>query len=103
MKDYRKIAERISKMGIFSAIYNCGDPTKDYPVNLYCRLNEAYVIGYGFYVAYSRNGWNVDYTLDNSIQMRTDMQTVRGIKTDTEMYRKVEEIIHEIRRKCGVY
>ncbi len=102
MKDYIKVAERIRTMGNFCDIHNCGCPTKNHPVNLYFQICEAYIIGYGFYVPYECNEWSIDYTLDNAVKIRSDMQTIRGIKTDKDMYNKVEEVINKIRRKCGV-
>lgn len=102
MKDYRRIAEKIRKMGTFSNIHNCGCPTENHPVNLCFELSEAYIIGYRFYVAYSFGSWSIDYTIDRPVNMRTDMQSIRGIKTDREMYAKVEEIINKIREHCGV-
>ena len=101
MKDYRKIAERIKKMGNFSDIHNCGCSTEHYPVNLYCELSEPYIIGYTFYIAYDWGKWSIDYTLDTSVKMRSDMQHINGIKTDREMYMNVEKIIHKIRENCG--
>lgn len=53
MKDYRRIAAKIGKMGKFSAIRQCGGPTKNFPINLYFKLSEPYVIGYDFYVDHS--------------------------------------------------
>ena len=102
MKDYRKVASKIEKMGKFSDIHNCGYPSEHYPVNLYFQLCEAYIIGYGFYVACEWGKWSINYTLDPTITRRADMQSIRGIKTDREMYEKVEEIINKIRVHCGV-
>lgn len=102
MKDYRKIASKIQKMGKFSEIHNCGWPTEHCPVNLYFQMCEAYVIGYKFYVCYDWGKWNIDYSLDTSVTMRTDMEHITGIKTDREMYLKVEEILNTIRRHCNV-
>lgn len=102
MKDYNRIANKIAKMGKFSDIHNCGYPTEQNPVNLYFQLCEAYVIGYSFYVSYDWGKWNIDYTLDPSIRIRTNMQHIRGIKTDREMYAKVEEIINKIREQCEI-
>ena len=102
MKDYQRVANKIRKMGNFCDIHNCGSPTEHFPVNLSFQLCEPYVIGYIFYVAYDWGKWNIDYTLDTSIKMRSDMKHIRGIKTDRDMYTKVEEIINEIRDNCGV-
>ncbi len=46
--------------------------------------------------------WSIDYTLDTSIKMRADMKRISGIKTDRDMYVKVEKIINEIREHCSV-
>ena len=102
MKDYRKVAAKIEKMGKFSDVHNCGYPTEHCPVNLYFQLCEAYVIGYGFYVSYDWGKWSIDYTLNPNVTMRADMQSINGIKTDKEMYEKVEEIINKIREQCGM-
>ena len=102
MKNYRKVAYKIEKMGKFSDIHNCGYPTENHPVNLYFELSESYIVGYSFYVAYNFDSWSIDYTIDRPVNMRTDMQSIRGIKTDREMYIKVEEIINKIRERCGV-
>lgn len=100
MKDYKRVAKRIGEMGTFCEIFNCGCPTENFPVNLYFKLSEPYVIGFEFYVSYSFGEWSIDFTLDNSIHIRTDMQRIRCIKTDREMYSKVEEIIGKIRNLC---
>lgn len=102
MKDYRRVAEKIRKMGKFSDIHNCGYPTQHCPVNLYFQLCEAYVIGYRFYISYDWGKWSIDYTLNPAITSRSSMQHIPGIKTDREMYVKVEEIINKIREHCGV-
>ncbi len=101
MKDYKKIADKIRKMGIFCDIHNCGCPTEHFPVNLCFTLSEPYIVGYTFYVAYNWGKWSIDYTLDFSVKMRSDMQSIRDIKTDREMYIKVEEVINMIRKHCG--
>lgn len=102
MKDYKRVANKIGKMGCFCDIHNCGMPTKYHPVNLSLQLCEPYIFGYVLYVAYSFEKWSIDYTLDTSIKMRADMKHIEGIKTDRDMYVKVEEIINEIREHCGV-
>ena len=101
MKDYKKVAEKIWEMGDFCDIHNCGFPTEYRPVNLRFQLCEPFVIGYIFYVSFYHGRWNIDYTLDSSVTSRADMQSIRGIKTDREMYEKVEEIINQIREHCG--
>lgn len=101
MKDYKKIANQIMKMGTFSDIYNCGCPTEHRPVNLCFQLSEPYIIGYKFYVSYMDHKWRIDYTLDNSVEIRTNMKSIVDIKTDRDMYCRVENIINEIRKKCG--
>jgi len=102
VKDYKKIAQKIRKMGKFSNIYNCGCPTEYNPVNLHFKLSEPYIIGYEFYVYYNGYEWSIDYSLNACVRLRTDMQSIRGIKTDREMYIKVEEVINKIRKHCGV-
>lgn len=102
MKDYKKVADKIRKMGNFCDIYYCGMPTEHCPVNLCFQLCEAYIIGYVFYVSYNWGSWSIDYTLDTSIKMRAEMKHISGIKADKDMYAKVEKIINEIREHCGV-
>lgn len=102
MKDYKKVVDRIRKMGNFCDIHYCGTPTEHCPVNLYFRLCEAYIIGYVFYVSYNWGSWSIDYALNTSIKMRADMKHISGIKTDRDMYTRVEKIINEIREHCGV-
>jgi len=80
MKDFRRVAEKIRKMGSFCDIHYCGCPTQHCPVNLHFQLCEAYVIGYGFYVCYCWGKWSIDYTLDNSVKIRANMQHITGIK-----------------------
>lgn len=89
------------EMGTFSDVHNCGSPTEHCPVNLYFKLNEPYIVGYSFYVDYHWGKWNIDYTIDKPVEMRTDMKSIRGIKTDKEMYSKVREIIKQVRVHCG--
>ena len=102
MKDYRKIAAKIGKMGKFSDIHQCGGTTKNFPVNLYFKLSEPYVIGYDFYVDYSFGEWSIDYATKPMTVKRTDMQHIGGIKTEKEMLAHIERIIRQIRTKCGV-
>lgn len=97
MKDYKRIAQKIGKMASFCDIHNCGCPTQHTPVNLYFQMCEPYITGYGFYVSYDWGEWNIDYTLDLAVKMRADMQHIRGLKTDSEMYNAVQGIIEEIR------
>lgn len=101
MKDYKKVAERIRKMGYFSSIYNCGSPSVCHPVNLCFELSEPYVIGYTFYVSYSFGKWTIDYTIERPETIRYKMQSIGGINTDAEMYARVEEILNRIRRHCA--
>ena len=101
MKDYQEVAKRIMKMGRFCEIHNCGYPSEHIPVDLFFQLAEPCGKGYQFYVLYCHGAWEINYTLDNTIQTRAEMQSVGNIKTDREMYQKVEEIIHEIRSSCG--
>lgn len=100
MKDYNKVAEKIRKMGCFCDIHQCGSPSENHPVNLYFLLCEAYCIGYGFYVAYSFGNWSIDYTLNPAVKMRTQMKHIAGIKTDKEMYQRVDDILKKIRTQC---
>lgn len=102
MKDYQKVAEKIRKMGGFSEISNCFSPTPHNPVDLYFRISEPYIIGIEFYVSYSFGKWIIDYTIDKPVSRRTDMRSIRGIKTDKEMYFTVEKIINQIRKAHGV-
>lgn len=102
MKDYKKIAEKIRKMGKFCDIHNCGIPTEYFPVNLRFQLCEPYVIGYVFYISYDWGKWNIDYTLDNSIKERVYMNHIGEITSDKKMYEKVEHVINEIRKHCGI-
>lgn len=102
MKDYKRIIDKIRKMGTFCDIHYCGVPTEHCPVNLNFQLCEAYIIGYVFYVSYCWGSWSIDYTLDTSIKMRADMKHICGIKTDKDMYARVEKIISDIRKHCGV-
>ena len=101
MKDYKKVAERIRKMGKFSSIYNCGSPSACHPVNLCFELSEPYTIGYAFYVSYSFGKWTIDYTIERPETTRYKMQSTGNINTDAEMYARVEEILNQIRRHCA--
>lgn len=102
MKDYEKIAKKIRKMGTFCDIHNCGIPTEHFPINLRFQLCEPYVIDYVFYVSYDWGKWNIDYTLDNSIKEREYMNHIGEITSDKKMYEKVEHVINEIRKHCGI-
>ena len=97
MKDYNRIAQKVGKMASFCDIYNCGCPTEHNPVNLYFQMCEPYIIGIGFYVSYDWGEGSVDYTLNPDIKMRSDMERVRGIKTEQEMYAIVSSVIEQIR------
>lgn len=102
MKDYNKYAAKIRKMGTFSDIHQCGCPSENFQVNLCFQLCEAYIIGYTFYVAYSFGEWSIDYPDAEPVNMRSDMKTIRGIKTDKQMFIEVEKIINHIREYCGI-
>lgn len=97
MKDYNRIARKIREMGSFCDIHNCGCPTEHVPVNLYFQMCEPYIIGIGFYVSYDWGEWSIDYTLNPSVKMRADMEHIRGIKTEREMYSLVSNVIGKIR------
>lgn len=103
MKDYKKVAEKILKMGRFCDIHNCGEPHEHMQVNLFCQLSEPYVIGYRFYVAFDGREWNIDYTLNPAVKMRSQMKKIRHIKTEKEMLLHLKEIIHEIRKQEGIF
>lgn len=102
MKNYKRIASKISKMGKFSDIRQCGGPTKDFPVNLYFKLAEPYVIGYDFYVDHRFGTWSIDYATHPLTAKRSDMEHIGAIKTEKELLTRVESIINQMRRKCGV-
>jgi len=97
VKDYNRIAQKIREMGSFCDIHNCGCPTEHVPVNLYFQMCEPYIIGIGFYVSYDWGKWSIDYTLNPSVKMRADMEHIRGIKTEQEMYFLVSNVIEKIR------
>lgn len=100
MKDCKKVASKIEKMGKFSDIHNCGYPTRHFPVNLYFEFSEPKVKGYAFYIAYDFGKWSIDYSLDSSVKTRVKMQHIRGIKTDREMYEVVQKVIYKIRERA---
>lgn len=102
MKDYVKIGQKIQKLGNFSEISQCGYPSQYFPVNLFCRISEAYIIGYSFYVSYNGATWSIDYSLTPCVEVRTDMEHIRGIKTEKEMLREVDELLWKIREQCGI-
>ena len=101
-KDYVKIGNKLRKLAAFGEISQLGGPTDHVPVNLRLTLCEAYVIGYTMYIAYIWGKWSIEYTYDPAVCCRADMECIKNIKTDREMYAKVEEIIGEIRKRCGV-
>lgn len=102
MKDYKKYAKKISEMGKFGNITQCGEPNRFHEVDLKFQLCEPYVIGYFFYVSYSFGKWSIDYTLKSFEDVRINMKHIEKIKTDREMYEKVEKVINKIREYCGV-
>lgn len=85
---YQRIALKISNMGNFIDIHNCGCPTKNWPVNLCCKLYDGTI----FYVAKINNLWTIDWSYGET-EMRTDMYSVSGIKTQKEMFTVVKKII----------
>lgn len=101
MKDYNKYAVKISKMCKFCDIHQCGSPSKHHQVNLFFQLSEPYLLGFKFYICYSFGEWNIDYSIDKTVQMRADMKTIRGIKSDKEMLEKVEEVIQQYRKQVA--
>lgn len=101
MKDYKEIGRKLSKIALLSEISQCGTPTKYFPVDLKIQIREPYIIGYDFYVAYNASAktWVIDYSFDSPFICRAEMQHIRDIKTDKEMYENVSYIIKESRKK----
>ena len=91
MEDYKKYAIKIGKMGFFRDIHNCGSPTKNFPVNLYFELAKN--PGCRMYVGYDFGSWQIEYTTDEAVKNRVDMIRTARLKTDKDMYTKVERII----------
>ncbi len=104
MKDYKTIGMQICNFGKFSEICQCGTPTPYIPVNLCCKICEPYIIGYAFYVAYDAftKRWSIDYSIDEPLTNRSQMQHIKGIKTDKEMYAKVNDILEELRKRFQI-
>ena len=74
----------------FKEIHNCGSPTKNFPVNLYCNCGNGTVI----YVALLFGKWSVEWTYDETINpIRSRMPSWNGIKTQKEMLAFVQRII----------
>ena len=92
MTDYKKIALKIGRMGFFTDIHNCGAPTENWPVNLYCEMK-----GLRFYVAEIKgSGWCIDYTRDSEIIKRADMTSISGIKNQTNALLFVKALINNL-------
>lgn len=88
MPDYNRIALKIGRMGFFTDIHNCGAPTRDFPVNLYCEMKQL-----RFYVACVFGHWEIDYTKDPKITKRTDMRKIRGLRNQTETLKFIQGLI----------
>lgn len=98
MKDYIKIADRISKM-VKCSITQCGSPTQHTPVDLNVQITEAYVIGYSMYICYNCGKWSIDYSRYPCDDIRVNMNHIKNIKTDKEMFDCVRQIVAELRKK----
>lgn len=100
MKDWKKISERIMKLGRFTDVHQCGFPSEYHQVDLHFRVNEPYIIGYSFYVSYSFGMWKVDYA-EKPVELRTDMKHVYGIKTEKEMLKAVDRYLQDLRARVS--
>lgn len=85
---YQRIALKISTMSNFIDIHNCGAPTKNWPVNLYCETIDGIII----YVAQINKEWSVDYSYGET-DMRSNMDTRSGMRTQREMFEVVNKIL----------
>lgn len=98
MKDYIKIADRISKM-VKCTITQRGTPTQNNPVNIEIEIKEPYVIGYSMYICYDFGRWSIDYSRYPCDDIRVNMNHIKNIKTDKEMFDCVRQIVAELRKK----
>ena len=85
---YQRIGNKIRAMGNFIDIHNCGSPTKNWPVNLYCETSDGIII----YVAKINGEWSVDYSYGET-DMRSNMHTRFGMRTQREMFDVVNKIL----------
>lgn len=85
---YQRIAIKIWNMGPFEDIHNCGSPTKNWPVNLCCETSDGIII----YVAKINGEWSVDYSYGET-DMRSNMDTRFGMRTQREMFEVVNKIL----------
>lgn len=98
MKDYIKVANRLTKM-FRCSITQCGTPTQDNPVNLHVNINEPYIIGYSMYICYNCGKWSIDYSRYPCDNIRVNMNHIKNIRTDKEMFDTVRQIVHKLRQK----
>jgi len=98
MEKYQRIAVKVAKMGLFSDIHNCGAPTVNNPVNLYCNRPDGLTI-YIEEGLRGKNQWSVDYTYDPNVRMRSAMDTISGMGTQKAMFEVVQKIIDGEYRK----
>lgn len=91
IKEPINYVKKLSKLAAWSEIGNCGYPTMDTPVELYCewKKNPACRI----YVCYSFRKWVVSYTTDEAIDRRIEMEHSPRLSSDKAMIEKVKEIL----------
>ena len=80
---------KIRKLGNFVDIHNCGYPTENWPVNLYCRTADGITI----YVALIYGKWSIEWSYDPEMEVRSWMPTRHGIRTQTEALEYVKRIL----------
>lgn len=90
MPDYNRVAAKIMQLqyGIFKNFYNCGAPSKHFPVNLYFETADL-----RFYIACIFNKWSIDYTKDMNISARTEFTHIKGIKNQTEAINVIKHLL----------
>lgn len=97
---YQRIGLRISRMGAFKDIHNCGAPTKYNPVNLYCKTFNGITIYVGQGFVWPTTDWTIEYSYDPDMDIRAKMITVRA-KNQKEMFQTVQDILDGKYRKDG--
>ena len=101
MERYQRIALKISRTGAFRDIHNCGASTVYHPVNLYCETLDGIQIYVGQGFGRTKTEFQIDYSYDPNVRMRSNMRSIHSIPTQTKMLEIVQDILDGKYRKDG--
>ncbi len=93
MPDNIRVMNKVKKMYKITKAENVGFISESFQVNCYFQTDD----GLRFYISFNKHdGWQIDYTRDLSIRMRSYMQSIRNIKNQTETFNVINALINNI-------